>query len=161
MAMAGKYSPKTAKDMNSNILMLLESVTDYSGVFFSELPGLDVAAGLRHTGNDALFYVHILRRFRDGYANTAAEIRRLWATQGLEDAHRLAHSVKGLAGTIGAKELQQAAKCVESGFHTGELDPMTEQLATFETCLRVVTDGLGILGCPESDGDDNTGQKKQ
>jgi two-component system sensor histidine kinase/response regulator len=160
MAMADKYSPKTAKNVNSNILNLLESVTDYSGVFFSELPGLDVAAGLRHTGNDAMFYVHILRGFRDRYSDTAAEIRHLWNTQALEDAHRLAHSTKGLAGTIGAKELQQAANCVESGFRTGELDPMQEQLTTFETCLRVVTDGLKILDRPESVGDDNSDQKQ-
>lgn len=159
MAMAEKHSPEMAKDMNGNILSLLESVTDHSGVLLSELPGLDVAAGIRQTGDDAVFYMQILRRFRDTYSDTAAEIRRLWNTQSLEDAHCLAHSAKGLAGTIGAMELQQAAKCVESGFRTGELDHMTEQLATFETCLRTVTDGLRILDCPESDGDDNTDQE--
>ena len=155
-----KHNVLSVDNTETNFFVLVNSLHNECDVSVSELPGIDVSAGLRYTGGDAAFYLEILRRFRDTYTQAATEIRRLWDTQALKDAHRLAHSIKGVAGTIGAKELQQAAERVEAGFRTGERNPMQSNLATFETCLCIVTDGLDILGCPESDGDDNTSQKQ-
>jgi HPt (histidine-containing phosphotransfer) domain-containing protein len=155
-----KHNVLSGDDTETNFFVLLKSLNNECDVSLSELPGIDVATGLGYTGNDAAFYLEILRTFRDTYTHAAAEIRRLWDIQALEDAHRLAHSVKGLAGTIGAKELQQAGERVEVSFRNVEFDSIQKHLATFEACLCVVTDGLEILGCPESDGDDNTGQKQ-
>jgi HPt (histidine-containing phosphotransfer) domain-containing protein len=155
-----KHNVLSVDDTETNFFVLLNSLHSDCDVSLSELPGIDVATGLRYTGGNAAFYLQILRKFRDTYPQTATEIRRLWDTQALENAQRLAHSIKGIAGTIGATELQQAAERVEVGFGHGELNPMQSHLATFETCLCIVTDGLDILGCPESDGDDNTGQKQ-
>ena len=154
-----KHNVLSVDDTETNFFVLLNSLNSECDVSVSELSGIDVATGLCYTGGDAAFYLEVLRRFRDTYTPAASKIRRLWDTQALKDAHRLAHNVKGFAGTIGAKALQQAAERVADGFRTGELDPMQEHLATFDICLRVVTDGLDILGRPESDGDDNTSQK--
>jgi HPt (histidine-containing phosphotransfer) domain-containing protein len=155
-----KHNVRSVDDTETNFFVLLNSLHTECDASLSELPGINVDAGLCYTGGDAAFYLEILRRFRDTYAQSAAEIQRLWDTQSLKDAHRLAHNVRGVADTIGAKELQQAAKRVGDGFRTGELDPMPSHLATFETCLRIVTDGLDILGSPELAGDDNPGQKQ-
>ena len=59
----------------------------------------------------------------------------------LATAERRAHSTKGLAGTIGAPALQQAAKALETALR--ERDAALETLFTgFADELRQVTDGI-------------------
>ncbi|CAK8711071.1 histidine kinase [Candidatus Electronema halotolerans] len=83
---------------------------------FAGLSGIDPAKGLANTMNDPNFYCRILRLFRQEQADFIQQFR-----ESRQHGHPVcpAHTLKGVAATIGAMPLQQAAaqleKCCISG----------------------------------------------
>lgn len=63
-------------------------------------------------GSEKMFLKH-LNKFITNYAQSHEEVERLFKGHEYEEAHRLAHSIKGLAGTLSLYELQEAAKTLE------------------------------------------------
>lgn len=84
------------------------------------IDGLDQASGLRRVMGKRSRYVAMLRNFASAEAGTAAEIRRAIAAADHQTAQRLAHTLKGLAGNIGASRLQAAARDVEAALRDGQ-----------------------------------------
>lgn len=60
---------------------------------------------LKRLGNRQDLYDKYYKRFIDGYADASYRIRQLLASGSYEEAYRLAHSIKGLAGTLGLAEV--------------------------------------------------------
>ncbi len=79
------------------------------------LPGIDTAAGLAFCLGDRRLYRKILQMFRDGNADFATQFHKAQASDDPRAAPRCAHSLYGLAGTIGAQAVQKAAEALESG----------------------------------------------
>jgi polar amino acid transport system substrate-binding protein len=76
-----------------------------------DLPNVNVAEGVRRMGDNVPCYCAILEKFYRGRQNTLAEIRSAIAENDWESAELLAHTLKGLLGTIGADKLM--FKCAE------------------------------------------------
>jgi CheY-like chemotaxis protein len=84
--------------------------------------GLDVKAGLSRVLNKRDLYERMLRQFVTGAeADTVATVRTQLADNDRESAERTAHTLKGVAGTLGATELQARAGELERGIR--EEDP--------------------------------------
>ncbi len=111
----------------------------------AELPGVDIADGLRRVGGNAELYRGILLKVRTDYADAQAELAALLAKSQTEDAQRLAHSIKGVAGNIGAKGLQASAGAVEGAIRDGRASELDDLLNAFGDSLRTVVDGLAVL----------------
>jgi len=80
------------------------------------LPGaIDTAAGLASCMGDRRLYRKILQMFHDGNAGFVEQFRKAQASDAPQAATRCAHSLKGVAGTIGALAVQKAAEALESG----------------------------------------------
>jgi two-component system sensor histidine kinase/response regulator len=82
----------------------------------AELPavdGLDSADGLRRVAGNKKLYMKLLREFTSQQADAVAEIRAALAKNDTECATRLAHTLKGVAGSLGAGPVQTAAAAVE------------------------------------------------
>ena len=94
------------------------------------LPGIDTAAGLKRVRGKLPLYKDLLERFAAGQAGAEAEIKAALTANEGTTAERLAHTVKGLAATIGADNLSGLAAGVEAAMHRGE-SPLTDQLAAF------------------------------
>ena len=77
------------------------------------VPGLDSQRALGRIGRDGDLFCKMLGWFRDGHSANVTEIRAAMATGDRSTAHRLAHSLKGAAGSIGATALFEAAKELE------------------------------------------------
>src|SRR4029453_15768985 len=82
--------------------------------WLSQIPALDSGDGLCRVLGRPDVYVDLLRRFVLGQARTFADIRAALAENRRADAERAAHTLKGVAGTIGAREVQREAGEVES-----------------------------------------------
>ncbi len=106
------------------------------------LPGINREEGLRRMMNKPALYQKVLRDFHQRFADEANAIRQALLANHRDEAERRAHSCKGLAGTIGAADLQAAALALEKALHDGDLDP-EPPLLTFEQALKVVIDGIG------------------
>ncbi len=108
---------------------------------FPEIPGIDVADGLRRMLNKTALYEKVLRDFHARFTGEPDRIRQALANGERDTAARMAHSIKGTGGTIGAKELYQLAKNLEEAIKAA-LPEQPEQLATCESELEKVLNGI-------------------
>ncbi|SIQ46389.1 two-component system, unclassified family, sensor histidine kinase and response regulator [Aromatoleum tolulyticum] len=83
------------------------------------VPGLDPDLGVRRLMGKEDFYLSLLRKFVTGYGDFTARLDAALAGGDLAAAERLAHSLKGLAGQIGATVLQEVAAELERNLHAG------------------------------------------
>lgn len=95
---------------------------------------VDFEAGVRLTGGDAAFYRDLLARFQQEYGARGEEVRRELALGNRQEASRLAHSVKGVAGVLAAYPLHGAAFRLESALKGSGGDPELH-LAEFQAEL--------------------------
>jgi signal transduction histidine kinase/DNA-binding response OmpR family regulator/HPt (histidine-containing phosphotransfer) domain-containing protein len=113
----------------------------------SGLHGIDTAAGLVITMNDHALYLKLLLRFRASDADFAHAFRR--ARQGGDDpseAIRLAHTLRGTAGNIGAKDVQAAAAALEQACADDASAELIDRLLSRTlAALSLVMDGLAAL----------------
>jgi|GEM_PF-2150239 len=89
--------------------------------------GLEMGKGLRHSGNKVDIYLTLLRCFLADHADDPARIRTAMAEERWGDAERIAHTLKGLIGNIGASEAWASAETLEHAIR--------ERHATWEECL--------------------------
>jgi two-component system, sensor histidine kinase and response regulator len=87
-----------------------------------DTPAIDVAAGVARLNSDAEMFGRVLRRFAESFAETPDEVRAALHRHDDEGAVRLAHTLKGAAGTIGAGMLQEAALRLEQSLRSGTDD---------------------------------------
>ena len=78
-----------------------------------QIEGLDTAQGLRRVLGRPDRYVAMLQRFVEGQSDVLAQLAAALAGADLGTAQRLAHTLKTVAGNIGAAALQQAAAELE------------------------------------------------
>ncbi|MFA6506970.1 MAG: PAS domain S-box protein [Treponemataceae bacterium] len=105
------------------------------------LPGLDIDAGIANIGGNGEFYLRLLGKFRDDYEKIASTIQTALDAADRETAHRIAHSLKGIAGTIGAKELSRSAAALEQTIAEGA--DISLQLESFTSNLECVIESAG------------------
>ena len=109
----------------------------------SRVPGLDPADGLRRVLGKREAYVGILRRFVSGQARVPEEIKAALSEGRRADAERAAHTLKGVAGSIGARDLQGLAAAVETAIRGGAaLAEIEGRLAPAEASLVALVAAL-------------------
>ena len=107
----------------------------------STLPGLDIQEGLARAAGDRTLYLWLLRHFPEKYTAADLRIRALLAEGRSEDALREAHTIKGLAGQIGAHDLYQAGGRLEAALESASPD-LEAALQAFAESLSRMTCGL-------------------
>ena len=83
------------------------------------IAGLDLQDGLARVAGNKKLYLKLLRQFVTQQANAVAEISAAFAQGDAGAAERLAHTLRGVAGNLGAKTVQSAATTVEKLIHDG------------------------------------------
>ncbi len=78
------------------------------------LDGFNVADGVKRVGGDRGLYRRLLLQFYDHSGRAATEIRTALAAGDRAKAKAEAHTLKGVAGTLSAKELYAAAAALET-----------------------------------------------
>jgi len=107
------------------------------------LPGIDLVTGLRRVGGNRTLYRKLLTQFAASHANAMAMITSALTAKDHEVAVRLAHTLKGVAGNLGAIAVQAAATTLEEKLKSGA-SPDEALLAT-SAALAVVLPGLRSL----------------
>ena len=118
------------------------------------IPGLDVQAGLKRVLNRRASYEGLLRKFVTGQANAVKAVRSRLEAGEREAAQRTAHTLKGIAGTIGATALQERAAVVEHAVKSGQPESeMTPALdRTEEELARLVQAIIAALPAEQAEG---------
>ena len=99
--------------------------------------------GLRRIGGNERLYRDLLIKLKRDYADCVQNVEKLFLEGRTEEALRLAHTVKGVAGNLGAKPLQAAALIVEKALQDGVLPP--EALKGFGEAMTLVQDALSAV----------------
>lgn len=112
------------------------------------LPGIDLALGLATTMNNPTLYRKIATRFLQGQADFFARFEQSRHDADTTAATRVAHTLKGNAGNLGAVQLQLAAGELEAVCARGDSGPqIDEALAPVRLALEQVLEGLrGWMG---------------
>ena len=110
-----------------------------------DISGLDVAGGLQRLLGRTPIYLSMLRLFVSGNRECAAHLRTALETGDRATAERLIHTLKGVAGSIGATYLQTASTAVEEMIKSGA---SAEQARSHIDELEAVL--CGLIGQLES-----------
>ena len=117
----------------------------------SDLPGIDLAAGLATCMGKVELYLRLLRKFRSSQSAFRAEFLVARGDGDPSAATRLAHTLRGTAGNIGAKVVANAATALEQACLTGATEEvLADRLVAVERCLDPVLEGLAGLAESES-----------
>jgi two-component system sensor histidine kinase/response regulator len=107
------------------------------------IPGLDVQDGLDRMLGDRDIYLELLRRFRDGQADAALKIRQALSADDHPLAERLAHTLKGVAGMVGAKALYSLAGTLEANIrNSAAAQILDQQLGQLEHDMHALNTAL-------------------
>jgi CheY-like chemotaxis protein len=119
----------------------------------SAIVGIDAAAGMASMLGNADLYRRQLNKFLQSQSAFEVDFRSAVASGDLTGAQRLAHTLKGNAGTIGAKVVQFHADALEQSCGQGLLQDVETSLQCTVTSLELVLEGLrnvaGLSPAPE------------
>ncbi len=121
--------------------------TPKSSSVLPELPGIDTRAGLATTQGNAELYQRLLFKFQHNQVGFPQHFQTALANGDRDQTIRLAHTLKGVAGNIGATALYQAARTLEQACQAGTGN-IGQPLAATETELQTVMGGLAALPPP-------------
>jgi CheY-like chemotaxis protein len=109
-----------------------------------ELPGIALSSGISRVGGNKQLYAKLLCKFRESQQNVVAEIRAALHSGDRETAGRLAHTVKGVSGNVGAESVYSAAAELEKAIKEGQQN-IDHPMARFGSQLKIVMDGIKVL----------------
>ncbi len=120
------------------------------------IPDLDVKAGLMNFAGKMPSYQKLLRRFLELHLQDGETIRQLLADGALDDAHRRAHSLKGVAATLGVERVRATAAQLEQAIKAGasqdvlapEIAALESRLVLAESAIRTILAGAAAEETP-------------
>lgn len=105
-----------------------------------EIPGIDTRAGLGRVCGNAGLYYELLGKFIRDQGQSGTEIGEALGKGDNELAQRLAHTVKGTSGNLGATELASLAGRLEGAI--AKKEPTEEALESFRKALLRTIDSI-------------------
>jgi len=109
---------------------------------FPDLPGIDIKDGLKRVGGSKDFYRKLLLKFADSYHGFEKELRNLLSAGDIETATRNAHSLKGVAGNLGATELFKWAGDLEIVLKDNRVGSLDDNISKVSTTLSEVLESI-------------------
>ncbi len=104
--------------------------------------GIDTEDGLARSGGNVTLYRDLLRRFAQGHGGAVQAISKALDRGDAAEADRVAHTLKGVSGNIGAREVHELAGRFRRVLEQGDETQMNELLAKLEAHLGAVVEAL-------------------
>ncbi len=116
----------------------------HSEIEIPDIPGIDQVQGLKHVAGNRQLYKKLLVNFLASERDFAERLQTAMAQKDYATAIRTVHTLKGLAGTIGALALQQVANDLEKNCRESprKLEPIL--LAATEHELQLLLHHLSL-----------------
>ncbi|MCP3874744.1 MAG: response regulator [Desulfobacteraceae bacterium] len=134
-------------DKRQNRLLSDENIysSDTTDSDMNELPvidGLDTAVGIQNADKDRPLYEELLQDFLKYHADDTIKIKQAISDGDTILAERLAHTLKGVAGNIGAETLSQVSCSLEDAIHKADTHRITDTLPSVENTLQQLLVGI-------------------
>jgi two-component system sensor histidine kinase/response regulator len=126
-----------------------------------EIAGIDTKTALKRTGGNPKRYESLLERFADSESQVVSEIRRALAANDTSTARRLAHSLKGAAGNLGAESLSELAAKAEGALGQNQgvntaLEALSGSLDAVVAAIRAALPGEPVPSSSDASVDSTT-----
>ena len=108
-----------------------------------DIEGIDVKAGLAIAQENQALYRKLLGMYRDGQRDFVARFQEAQKDGDMKTLKRIAHTLKGVSGNVGAKKVQEAALKLEKDCE--EHRPVTEIEVRLEKVEQVLTPVIASL----------------
>jgi PAS domain S-box-containing protein len=125
-----KTLSKWIKPQNPNSLLDEDETQEKQTLSYDAL-GLDTHESIMRMGGDEKLYLKQLEQFKSYQTQFMSQIDEALEKQDLESLIRAVHTLKGLAGNIGAKELQHKSKELENDLKSNGITNTTQD-ASYE-----------------------------
>jgi CheY-like chemotaxis protein len=109
------------------------------------LAGIDIDEGLRRVGGNRKLYRKLLVEFCQDHREDARAISEALDSSDEKTAQRLAHTIKGVSGSIGAGDLFSAAEKLDAALKKKQRDTYDNLLSDLQDTLTPVMQGLEVL----------------
>ncbi|MDF2639531.1 MAG: hybrid sensor histidine kinase/response regulator [Novosphingobium lindaniclasticum] len=120
-----------------------------SGALPDRLGPFHIAEALKRVNGKAALLRKLIVSFADTYGDAADQIRQRIAQGRIADARRMAHSLKGVAGSLELRELQACAADVEQGLAHQDLALAEAAIAALESELvKAVIAARSLVAIP-------------
>ncbi len=120
----------------------------------SDLPPFDLSQALIFSNYNPQLLHQLLLSFCNRYADTANQLTHCIKTQDFTKAEHIAHSLKGVAGTLAADKLKQSASALEIALYNNQIDDLDRLLHNLTEALTDAINAamtLPLLPEPKSD----------
>ncbi len=108
---------------------------DGSEPHIPEIAGLDIEGALERMNYKKNLYLNLLKKFYINYQNFTEEIKETLSKGNYETTAQLIHTLKGVAGNIGANELYEYVKEIELMLLNSETDKFVVNFPKLDTKL--------------------------
>lgn len=112
-----------------------------TSVVIPEIDGLNIEKGLIRVAGKRDLYLKTIKKFASKYQTATDDIRQLLANNELDEASRLAHSMKGVAGMIGAEAIHASTEKLEKEIKKNGQN-IEEQLLRVDDTLHPLTQSI-------------------
>ena len=123
--------PVTARDWAVNPVTPATSAEEFP----AQLPPFDIPAALARTNGKPQLLRKMLRGFSEQYKAAPTDLRAQLREGRMEEAYRLAHSLKGVAATLEARELAEAAAALGHALTERRMEDLSSLIRTLEEAL--------------------------
>jgi len=100
------------------------------------LPGLIVAKGISHSANSEALYMEVLNEFSEAYGESDNVFEKLVHEHRYEQLKMLCLDMKGLSGTIGAKEMNEEVSEVQKLLLYKSHEQLPSHIDSYRTALK-------------------------
>ncbi|MBF0421991.1 MAG: response regulator [Magnetococcales bacterium] len=138
-----KWIPKRNRGIQPRAPLPREQVSP--SLLPSSLPGVNLEEALLRVNGNQKLLSKLLHKFERDYSNTKNTIRSLLAESKHDEIQRISHTIKGIAGSLGAQNLKEAAAAIEDSLGKGTTEIPTETIVHFEEALDLVMKGISSL----------------
>lgn len=114
-----------------------------TGLELPEFVNIDINNGLSRVGGNKKLYAELLEKLYKNNLNVVNEIRNAVKNNEKELSVRLAHTVKGVAGNLGAIELNKSAAELETELKKDVPDAIERTIANFDSRMQKVLQEIG------------------
>ena len=128
-----------------------------STTFPDNLPGLDLANGLQRVVGNSKLYGRLVNDFLSDYSAVDVQLTHLLEQGDMDGAERLAHTLKGVTGNLGAHRLNSLAEQLNRALRAEQItsvhdannllhelsSALREALGSMEQTLRLISDSDG------------------
>ena len=138
--LASWLEPSSDSSVSVSVLDLLDAELDF---FHGFEDIIDAEEGLSRVGGNPKLYVKLLKKFCKDHAQDLELIHQCRANDSRKKAQRLLHTLKGVAGTIGANALEERADALEQKLCDGNSSDL--EFEVFAGEFKVLMKALATL----------------